>query len=175
VTGEDARGSETEVDDPSSGQSAWIATSDPAIPDVSNSTTRRQNSFRWLGREACLLIKCVPKNNVIRTKLSILKLDLKTLCARVDCSTHTVLFGHLAILLRSPCGVIRLLKNICNSYLEVSVCCKDACTVYHMDWNKGLKPMLDSPSPQFSHYFVIVSGLLLIICAWSGFFFVINV
>jgi hypothetical protein len=99
VTGEEARGSETEVDEnPSSGQSAWIATSDSAIPDVSDSTTWRQNSVRWHRREACLLIKCVPQSNVTRTRIYILKLDLKTLCARVDCGTHTVPFGHLAIL-----------------------------------------------------------------------------
>jgi hypothetical protein len=94
VTGEEASGSETEVDEhPSSGQSAWIATSDSPFPDVSNSTTRRQNSVRWHSREACILIKRVPKNNVTRTRISILKLDLKTLCARVDCGTHIVSLG----------------------------------------------------------------------------------
>jgi hypothetical protein len=39
-----------------------------------------------------------PKNNVTATRISVLKLDLKTLCARVDCGTHMVSFGHLGIL-----------------------------------------------------------------------------
>jgi hypothetical protein len=105
VIGEEARGSETEVDeDPSSVQSAWIATLDSAFLDVSNSTTPRQNSVRWLRREACLLIKLVPKSNVSGTRISILKLDLKTLCARVGCGTHIDLLFYMY----EPFGILFL-------------------------------------------------------------------
>jgi hypothetical protein len=68
-----------------SGQSVWSVISDSAFLDVSNSTTWRQHSDGWRRREVYLLIKSVSKNNVSRTRISILKLDYKTLCARVNC------------------------------------------------------------------------------------------
>jgi hypothetical protein len=74
--------------------------------------TLRQHSVRWCRREVCLLIKLVSKNNVSTTRISILKLDFKTLCACVDC--------------RYPYGVARPIGYT----LKVSIWCRTSLKGY---------------------------------------------